>query len=71
MKGVQFVVDSKGRQTGVFIDLMVNRGLWEDMFDRAVATRRRGESRSSWSAVKKRLVRAGKLLQRHRRDAYR
>ena len=61
MKGVQFVVDAKGRKTGVFIDLLRNPALWEDVFDLALVRRRAHESRSSLGAVRRRLVRAGKL----------
>ncbi len=61
MKGVQFVIDAKGRRTGVFIDLLKNPSLWEDVFDLALVRQRAHEPRSSIGAVKKRLVRAGKL----------
>ena len=61
MKGVQFVVDDKGRRTGVFIDLVKNPDLWEDVFDQALIRSRAHESRSSLAAVKKKLVRVGKL----------
>ena len=61
MKGVQFVVNEKGRRTGVFIDLLKNPALWEDVFDLALVHRRAHEPRSSLASVRKRLVRAGKL----------
>ena len=61
VKGVQFVVDGKGRKTGVFIDLQKNPSLWEDVFDLALVRSRAQEPRSSLAAVRKRLIRAGKL----------
>ena len=61
VKGVQFVFDEKGRRTGVFIDLVKNPDLWEDVFDLALIRRRANEPRSSLAEVKKKLVRAGKL----------
>ena len=61
MKGVQFVVNERGRRTGVFIDLLKNPTLWEDVFDLALVRRREQEPRSSLAAVRKQLVRAGKL----------
>lgn len=61
MKGVQFVVDEKGRKTGVVIDLRKNPELWEDLFDRALARRRKSEPRETFDAVKRRLIKAGKL----------
>ena len=61
VKGVQFVVDEKGRRTGVFIDLVKNPDVWEDVFDLALIRRRAKEPRSSLSEVRKKLVRAGKL----------
>jgi hypothetical protein len=60
VKGVQFVVDEKGRRTGVFIDLTKNPNPWEDVFDLALIRRRAHEPRSSLSEVRKRLVKAGK-----------
>jgi hypothetical protein len=61
VKGVQFVFDGKGRRTGVFIDLVKNPDLWEDVFDLALIRRRAKEPRSSLADVRKKLVRAGKL----------
>ena len=61
LKGVKFVIDENGRRTGVFIDLVKNPGLWEDVFDQALIRRRAKEPRAALSTVRKRLVRAGKL----------
>jgi hypothetical protein len=64
MRGVQFVVDEKGRKTGVVIDLRKNPELWEDLFDRALARRRKSEPRETFDAVKQRLIKTGKLRSR-------
>ena len=61
MRGVQFVVDGKGRKTGVVIDLRKNPDLWEDLFDRALARQRQREPRETFESVKRRLIKAGKL----------
>lgn len=61
MKGVQFVIDEDGEKTAVVIDLKRHSAIWEDFFDVAVANGRRDESRESLDAVKRRLVKAGKL----------
>ena len=55
MKGVQFVVNEKGKRTGVVIDLREWRDLWEDIFDTALAKSRRHEPRESLDSVKRRL----------------
>jgi hypothetical protein len=61
VKGVQFLVDDRGKKTGVVIDLREYRELWEDFYDAALARARRKEPRESLSAVKRRLRRDGKL----------
>ena len=61
LKGVKFVIDENGRRTGVFIDLVKNPGLWEEVFDQALIRRRAKEPRAALSEVRRRLVRAGKL----------
>ena len=38
VKGVQFLVDEPGKKTAVLIDLRKNAELWEDFYDRALAT---------------------------------
>ena len=64
VKGVQFVVDTSGRKTAVQIDLKKQGRLWEDFYDRALATQRASEPRESLESVKKRVL--GRR-QRHRR----
>jgi hypothetical protein len=64
MRGVQFVVDGSGRKTGVVIDLRKNPELWENLFDRALVRKRKGETRETFDAVKRRLIKTGKLRTR-------
>ena len=61
VKGVQFLVDNRGKKTGVVIDLREYRELWEDFYDAALARARRKEPRESLAAVRRRLRRSGKL----------
>ena len=61
MKGVQFVVDERGKKTAVVIDLKRHSELWEDFYDAAVARERQGEPRETLEAVKKKLRRRAKL----------
>jgi hypothetical protein len=58
------MVDKTGRKTGVVIDLRKNPELWEDLFDRALVRKRRSEPRETLDAVKRRLIKAGKLRSR-------
>jgi hypothetical protein len=58
MKGVQFLVDKKGKKTAVLIDLKSNAELWEDFCDLALARSRKREPRESLESVKRRLTRA-------------
>lgn len=55
MKGVQFLVDEKGKKTAVVIDLKRHSALWEDFCDRALARRRESEPRETLESVTKRL----------------
>ena len=57
MRGVQYVVDHRGKPTAVFIDLRKHRELWEDFYDRSLAESRRDEPRESLESVKARLAR--------------
>jgi len=61
MSGVQFVVDEQGQKTAVVIDLKKHADLWEDFCDVLLARRRAHEPRESLAAVKRRLIRSGKL----------
>ena len=57
VKGVQFLVDKRGRRKAVVIDLKKNAELWEDFYDRALARSRAREPRESLESVKERLLR--------------
>ena len=47
MKGVEFVVDEKGKKKAVLIDLKIHGGLWEDFCDVLKAKERENEPRES------------------------
>lgn len=57
VKGIQFLVDDRGKKTAVVIDLRKNAELWEDFYDRALANSREDEPRESLESVKERLER--------------
>ena len=57
MKGVQYLVNDKGRITGVLIDLREHGRLWEDLYDSLLARCRKGEPREPLQVVKRRLHR--------------
>ena len=55
MRGVTFLVDSRGRKTAAVIDIRRHRRLLEDLFDTLLVESRAGEPRESLDSVKKRL----------------
>ena len=57
VQGIQFLVDERGKKTAVVIDLRKNAELWEDFYDRALASSREDEPRESLESVKERLKR--------------
>ncbi len=61
MAGIHYIVDSKGKQTAVVIDLKRWGALWRDFQDAMLVHERRSEPREPLAAVKRRLVRSGKL----------
>lgn len=61
MSGIQFLVDETGHKTAVVIDLKRNKAVWEDFYDTLLAKRRANEPRESLAAVRRKLVKAGKL----------
>ena len=74
MSGITFMVDERGQKTAAVIDLRKHEQLWEDFYDAALARARSREPRASLTAVRRRLLRNGKLrisAIRHRSDAYR
>jgi PHD/YefM family antitoxin component YafN of YafNO toxin-antitoxin module len=52
MKGVQFVVDDKGKRKAVIIDLEEWGELWEDIYDILISEQRRGEPSVPWEELK-------------------
>jgi hypothetical protein len=57
----KFVVDSKGRKTGVVLSLKRYRKLLEDLHDLAIVAERRSESMISFAEMKRRLKKDGRL----------
>jgi len=56
MKGVEFVVDEKGKKKAVLLDLKTHWVVWEDFCDVLKAKEREGEPRESLDSVKKRVL---------------
>jgi hypothetical protein len=61
MEGVQFIVDSEGKKTGVVINLKKLGTLWEDIYDNWLAEKRKHEPRETLHSVRSRLKSLGKL----------
>jgi hypothetical protein len=61
MEGVQFIVDSQGKKTGVVINLKKHGRLWEDIYDNWLAEKRKHEPRETLHSVRSRLRRQGKV----------
>jgi len=61
VKGIQFVVNERGKKMAVVIDLKTHSALWEDFHDAAVARERQSDPRETLEDVRKRLRRRGKL----------
>lgn len=61
MRGVQFLVNGRGQKTAVVIDLKTRADVWQDFYDVLLTRRRADEPRGSLAAVRRRLVRAGRL----------
>ena len=61
MEGIQFLLDARGHKSAVLIDLKKHADVWEDIYDVMLARRRKKEPRESFSAVKRRLIKSGKL----------
>jgi len=56
MKGVEFVVDEKGKRKAVVIDLKMHRALWEDFCDILKAKERENDPRESLASVKRKVL---------------
>jgi hypothetical protein len=52
MKGIQYVVDDRGKKKAVIIDLEQWGEAWEDIYDALVSRSRRGEPTVAWSDLK-------------------
>ncbi len=63
MKGIQFLVDKKGKKKSVLIDLQEHSDIWEDFFDSLTARSRAHEQRESLAEVRKSLKKRGKLCE--------
>jgi hypothetical protein len=61
MKGIQFVVDDRGKKVAVQIDLRTHGELWEDFYDALVVESRRHEKNIPFENVKASLVKTGTL----------
>ena len=59
MKGVEFVVDEKGKKKAVVIDLKTHRALWEDFCDVLKTKEREAEPRESLGSVKQKVLKRG------------
>jgi hypothetical protein len=56
MKGVEYVVDDKGKKKAVVIDLETHRDLWEDFCDVLKVKDREKERRESLASVKRKVL---------------
>ncbi|NUN68247.1 MAG: hypothetical protein HUU02_00880 [Bacteroidetes bacterium] len=61
MKGIEYVVDSKGRKKAVVVDLKVHGDAWEDFYDSLTARMRANEPRESYASVRAKLKSKGKV----------
>lgn len=61
MRGIKYLYNSKGKRSAILIDLEKNRALWEDFLDVAIARVREKEPTESWTTVRRRLERSGRL----------
>jgi hypothetical protein len=56
MKGVEYVIDDKGKKKAVVIDLETHRDLWEDFCDVLKVRERENEPRESLASVKRKVL---------------
>ncbi|MEM7587828.1 MAG: hypothetical protein AAF560_30850 [Acidobacteriota bacterium] len=54
--GVDFVIDSEGKEKAVLIDLSHHRRLWEDIYDTLLVEDRAAEPRESLDEVAKSIL---------------
>ena len=53
IKGIQYIVDDKGKKKSVILDLEKWGDYWEDFYDILVSESRRDEPNVSWEKLKK------------------
>jgi hypothetical protein len=58
LRGIQFVVDDKGRKSAVLIDLKEWGEVWEDIYDILVSHARLDEPAVPWEELKAELLQA-------------
>jgi hypothetical protein len=58
LRGIQFVVDDKGRKSAVLIDLKEWGEVWEDIYDILVSRARRDEPTVTWEELKAEMLKA-------------
>lgn len=56
MKGVEYVVDEKGKKKAVLLDLKMHGELWEDFCDVLKVKERENETRESLASVKRKVL---------------
>jgi hypothetical protein len=61
MKGIEYVVDAKGKKKAAVVDLKIHAAAWEDFYDNIVSDMRVHEPRESFGSVKARLKKKGKI----------
>ncbi len=59
MKGIEFVVDDKGKKKAVLIDLSEWGELWEDFYDILISESRKNEPKVSWEELEKEIELTG------------
>ena len=53
LKGIQYVIDDRGKKKSVILDLEKWGEYWEDFYDILVSESRRDEPNISWEKLKK------------------
>jgi hypothetical protein len=59
VKGVEYVVDEKGKKKAVVLDLETHGDLWEDFCDVLKVKERENEARESLAGVKRKVLKRG------------
>jgi hypothetical protein len=57
MKGVEYIIDDRGKKRAAIIDLNIYRHLWEDIHDILMIESRKEEPRIRWENVKEKMRR--------------